>query len=452
MGSRLRWLCAVSLIAAAVMAFEQPAGSAESIVEMSFTEVGSVDFTVPPGICAVTVDTRGAAGGSLPDGGLTGGRGGEATSRLIVPPGTVLRVTVGGKGQDALIGAAAAGGFNGGGAGGVYPGIVDVQDPGFGGGGGGGASDVRTAPFGVADRLVVAGGGGGSGNGFRSVPSLDGANGGDGGGPTGERGHSTGGSANPAAGGGGGSEQAAGEGGTNPGHPADGSAGSGATGGNGADQIPVSGAGPGGGGGAGWFGGGGGASFTLSLPGDEGGGGGGSGFTPDGSGLVTGINQGDGTVTITYDPAADACTTPPPKHEYPGLAIEMTYPAELPKPGTTFIVHVQCGPPGGGSLSVNQDFTFFQAAPPTGRGAAPPTGYSVKPNQDDFCTVNQTADGGATSVAYSCNLSGQPDSRFCQPSGNEVHFDATAPSQSVVNVTVLNTFISPIAIPPSFAG
>jgi hypothetical protein len=90
----------------------------------------------------------------------------------------------------------------------------------------------------------------------------------------------------------------------------------------------------GGGGGGGLFGGGGGSGdvFIDTNPvspdeaaegeistSDGGGGGGGSGFGPEGVAFGTGVREGDGLVTITYDTEADTCgpdvlpddTTPP---------------------------------------------------------------------------------------------------------------------------------------------
>jgi hypothetical protein len=65
----------------------------------------------------------------------------------------------------------------------------------------------------------------------------------------------------------------------------------------------------GGGGGGGWFGGGGGAGGVNDEGGveDGSGGGGGSGFGPDGTKYERGGNDGDGEVSISYDPVADAC-------------------------------------------------------------------------------------------------------------------------------------------------
>jgi hypothetical protein len=106
-------------------------------------------FTVPAGICTVTVDVYGAQGGS---GSATigpGGLGGRATATIAVTPDEVLEVRVGGQGLTG--GTAGSGGFNGGNGGA----LSNV------GGGGGGASDVRQGGDDTADRVVVAGGGGG---------------------------------------------------------------------------------------------------------------------------------------------------------------------------------------------------------------------------------------------------------------------------------------------------
>jgi hypothetical protein len=64
----------------------------------------------------------------------------------------------------------------------------------------------------------------------------------------------------------------------------------------------------GGGGGGGLFGGGGGTGATNSGDGG-GGGGGGSGFVPTGGTLTSGVQTGNGQVTVTFDPANGGCPT-----------------------------------------------------------------------------------------------------------------------------------------------
>ena len=244
---------------------------------------GPQAFTVPDRVNSITVDALGAAGGGgvvqFNSGGqiidvFLGGRGGEAQAAVSVTPGEVLGVVVGGEGNSP-----GAGGFNGGGPGGTT------------GAGGGGASDVRRAPFGDAQRLVVGGGGGGRGAQCEvSFPTVDG---GSGGGTEGDAGSfCTGGTT----GGGGGTQSAPGAAGTASGTgSANGSPGSGSSGGAGSTAT----GGSGGGGGGGWFGGGGGAvldgGFQYST-----GGGGGSGFTPSGTGMTKGVRTGNGQVTITW--------------------------------------------------------------------------------------------------------------------------------------------------------
>ncbi|HWW43477.1 MAG TPA: glycine-rich protein, partial [Acidimicrobiia bacterium] len=136
-------------------------------VTVSFTTPGTSSYSVPAGICQVTVDARGAAGGSAdisiplaaqaaiqahlgPAGSGTvstappgfvhaaadtgsGGLGGETTATVPVTPGETLTVTVGGAGQD-LESSVPDGGTPDGGSGGAG----DVT-----GAGGGGSSDVR---------------------------------------------------------------------------------------------------------------------------------------------------------------------------------------------------------------------------------------------------------------------------------------------------------------------
>jgi hypothetical protein len=107
------------------------------------------EYTVPDGVHTLTIDLNGAGGGT------NGGRGARVQSLIHVTPGEVLRVYVGGEG-----GAGAGKGWNGGGRG-----FGSQQTA------GGGATDIRRAPYGLDDRLVVAGGGGGAG----SAPHLGGS-------------------------------------------------------------------------------------------------------------------------------------------------------------------------------------------------------------------------------------------------------------------------------------
>ncbi|MBK7040638.1 MAG: hypothetical protein IPH46_09245 [Bacteroidetes bacterium] len=109
---------------------------------------GLQTFTVPAGITSITVDAFGAQGGG--NGNSVGGLGGNIQTTLAVTGGQILNVYVGGQG---LPGGPTAGGYNGGGA---------SSSTNFTGSGGG-ASDVRVAPYALANRLVVAGAGGGAG-------------------------------------------------------------------------------------------------------------------------------------------------------------------------------------------------------------------------------------------------------------------------------------------------
>jgi len=228
---------------------------------------GSAQYwTVPPGVTSIRIDAFGAQGTYAESGG--GGLGGEASGTLAVSPGQVLSVVVGG-----------IEGFNGGGP---SPGSGGVPGP-----PGGGASDVRVAPYGLADRVIVGGGGGGGpgilvlDNPF-SVQFLSGGAGGW-----------------PAGGGGalGGTSSSGGAGGSGGGPGTLGAGGAGAPG-DGAEFVG------GGGGGGGYYGGGGGGFDSVAGVGEATGpGGGGSSFFIDGcssAACPSGVNSGDGYVTITY--------------------------------------------------------------------------------------------------------------------------------------------------------
>lgn len=246
-------------------------GFSQTTTTFNFTG-GVQTYTVPPCVTELQIVAAGAEGG-----GPNGGNGAIVSGVIAVTPGQVLEVYVGG------LGACPGAGFNGGGQG------TNAAGAGNGGCGGGGASDVRIAPYGLGNRVIVAGGGGGMGGG-----NTD-AIGGVGGCPVGTSGNSPFGQggfgASTTAGGNGGPPWIAG-GGT-------GLAGSLGNGGAGGTDLCFN-LGPGGGGGGGLYGGGGGGSDCFgsgSLGG--GGGGGGSSLIPGGGACNQGANTGNGYVTIT---------------------------------------------------------------------------------------------------------------------------------------------------------
>ncbi len=295
------------------------------VTSCTFAHNGSwQSWTVPAGVHKATFVVVGAAGGNA--GGEQGGRGGGVEASLQVSPGQEYKLYVGGKGGSEAdpVGARGLGGWNGGGAsgGGIR-----------GGAGGGGASDVRVAPYGISDRILVGGGGGGAGTrinyyGYRGYPGAggpgSGVNGGRGGAGGGNLGASDAAYASSGAsghGGAGGTATAAGAGGQPttdivaggcdswPAQPLAGAGGAGAVGGAGGylkvlgvdrrcDQLVSW----GGGGGGGWHGGGGGGSGANGA----GGGGGGSGHAASGYyGSRLGEPGAHGVITISYVRPAD---------------------------------------------------------------------------------------------------------------------------------------------------
>ncbi|HEY3034606.1 MAG TPA: hypothetical protein VGJ54_08110 [Streptosporangiaceae bacterium] len=240
-------------------------GSVVACVVNIYTGPGTWTWTVPAGVTSVTVDAFGAQGGEAA--GVKGGLGGEATATLAVTPGATYQINVGGYGGSDQM--RAAGGYNGGGAGGV-----NEDTGGIDGQGGGGASDVRSGSFGLSDRVIVAGGGGGTGGQCSGCnPPIVGGPGGD----TGAFSRVTG---------------TLGVGGA----------------GSAADAS-------GGGGGGGYFGGAGGSGYgptiygTTNPPAFPVSGRGGSNFGPAGAGLQAGVQAGNGKVTIWYTYAAVPTTT-----------------------------------------------------------------------------------------------------------------------------------------------
>jgi len=246
-------------------------------------------WTVPSCVSSnVTVTVRGGKGG-----GAMGGQGAVVTGVISVTPGQVLRIYVGGQGS------CPTGGWNGGGNGGIQSAIPGQSLA----CGGGGATDVRVSPYGLGNRVIVAGGGGGQSGG--SVPTYidylfyysDGyAPGGNAGCPNGLQGFDSFGM-----GGQGGTTINAGLGGApwcSPcGQP--GFNGGLAIGGNGGDDIQTIYAAGGGGGGGLYGGGGGGADGCCIGANGGGGGGGGSSLVPAG-GSCSSTNNGNGSASISY--------------------------------------------------------------------------------------------------------------------------------------------------------
>ncbi len=237
---------------------------------MTFDFTGSlVTWTVPTtGVYDITA--YGAAGGNKPFF-SPGGLGAEAGGDIVLSAGTMLTVIAGGEGQLAEI-------DGGGGGGGSF--VFDITDGAY---------------------LVAAGGGGGGlfSNGGPGLATIAGGKGDQtGGGSAGLEG--LGGGAGLFEGGGGGAG-VLGNGSSN------------ALGGEGAPSITSFGAiqtngGFGGGGGAGDAGGGGGGGFSGGGGGNNGGGGGGGGsFLPPTVAhqvLLSGVNSGNGYVTVNLDGSA----------------------------------------------------------------------------------------------------------------------------------------------------
>ena len=258
--------------------------SAVSQNTITYNYTGDVEtYVVPSCVSQLNVVIEGGQGG-----GAEGGAGATVSGLIDVVEGQVIEIRVGNSGG------CPNGGYNGGANGG------SANSTANGGCGGGGASDIRIAPYGISDRIVVAGGGGGMGGGNTQAIGGNGAcvNGGAGVSPFGF-------------GGGGGSAFAGGNGGP-PwiGSGNYGGSGSLAQGGNGAID-PCYNVGPGGGGGGGNYGGGGGGSdcFASGILGG-GGGGGGSSLTPAGFTCVEGNVYGSGSITITPSGGLSMQVTP----------------------------------------------------------------------------------------------------------------------------------------------
>ena len=236
---------------ALVCAFVLPSSAGATTVTFNYTGAPE-SWTVPYGVTSATFNLYGAQGrGFGPGSSAQGGRGGWARATIPVTANSVVTFRVGGRGV------ANGGGYNGGGSGGY---------------GGGGATDIRIGGDALADRVLVAGGGGGGGFSCLNNNVTVIAVGGDGGGVNGWSGNNTG--CSPS-----------------------GSGGTSTHGGSPGGTLGQGGGGGPSGGGGGYYGGGG------SLPGyaNGGPGGGGSSYGPAGFSTSSGLREGDGTATVTFE-------------------------------------------------------------------------------------------------------------------------------------------------------
>ena len=250
---------------------------------ITFNFAGTVEeWIVPACTYEITITAAGAQGGGNVSG--VGGLGSITVHTIDVLPGQILQIRVGGQGG---LGDN-SGGWNGGGTGHSVNSVGQNSS-----GGGGGASDVRTAPYDLVDRIIVAGGGGGSNGG--SSPYL--VNGGAAGCKTAPIAPA---SVFLSSGAQGGSQYSGGAGGLASGSPnlsgTQGESGSLGQGGHGGNHISES---PGGGGGGGLFGGGGGSSDYCCL-GANGGGSGAGGSSFPVIGCTANTNSGHGYITISW--------------------------------------------------------------------------------------------------------------------------------------------------------
>jgi hypothetical protein len=221
-----RRLAAALLAAALCLGLIAPAAA-----QTRFSYTGSVQtYTVPLGVGSVTMQLAGSGGGGggADQGGAggAGGNGATVSGTLLVPPGSVLYIYVGGGGQPGFASNFGHTCTSSAGAGGVAAGTAGLTGGAggqagcsgwSGGGGGGGAATVVTNSSGTV--LMVAGGGGGGEGGSLNSTSIAGASSSAPGtlaGAAGSVGTSRGSSADGGAGGGGGAGCPNGAGG--PGH------------------------------------------------------------------------------------------------------------------------------------------------------------------------------------------------------------------------------------------
>ncbi len=294
----------VLLAGASALAILAASGAAEAD---TFSIPGMYSFPITT-TGEYSIDVFGASGGQSPlgvPGGVPGGQGAEVFGDVKLVSGDVLTLYVGGHGGTGALG--------GGGGGGSF---ISIDNNGgallaaAGGGGGAGYLQVGLPGLGTNHAGAGAGTGGGAGGTGVNVAtggaggSFDlGFNGGGGGGYAAQGGEAHGGDGSGDFSGGGGNFPNFPNGGTGS-DPAGGSGGLGGGGGGGGGGAGSHSGGGGGGGGG--FSGGGGGSGKKATPGagygGYAGGGGGSylasGIVTD-QALISGVNVGDGRITIT---------------------------------------------------------------------------------------------------------------------------------------------------------
>lgn len=406
---------------------------AAGAASVNFAYTGGIQtFTVPSTLCVTTVTfvVRGAKGGG------GGGLGAAIQATLAVTPGQVFQIMVGGAGTQG----AASGGFNGGGTGQASTGAAIYSSY-----GGGGASDVRVAPFALANRVLVAGGGGGAGGGSGSVC------GGAANCNNGAAGCNTFG-----AGGGGGTQVAGGAGGVPwAATPPGGSPGVLGVGGQGGPWQTAS----GGGGGGGYYGGGGGGNDGCCTGANGGGGGGGgSSFYPAGSLCAGAAQNGNGVVTVYYLPGIN----PTVNESYamcartaPALN-SMSLTAQITTTATGVLTFSWTGPNGFTSVTNSTAVPVNPTAPPTtgsyinqttpGPGTVVTTQYLYSPNPTPLASGIYTVYAGTNGTVGACASTVQV---MVNQSPTLSVFGVNAPA---CQGTTLNFSVTPLTPPVSGPG
>ncbi|SFS72255.1 HYR domain-containing protein [Marininema halotolerans] len=324
---------------------------------------GLQTLTIPEGVCTVTIQAQGAAGGSNPAlVGSDGGLGASIQGLFTVTPGDVLSIVVGGQGGDASgTGIGLQGGGGGGGGsfvwfgssfGEVNPSTLMVA---AGGGGGGGGLNVLSE-VGGSGMTTSSGQDGGNAAGGFGAGGMDGSGGSGGNGGMGmARGGGGGGGGSPFSNGGNGAGNAGGDGGVS--IVAGGAGGGGGTGSSGVIIGGDGGFGGGGGGsdrngggGGGFSGGGGGTGINVDIGGGSAGGGGGGGSFNGGSNPVNmaGVRAGNGVVEITYEAPTLTCSNITVANDRGACGANVTFSGLETCPGLS----IDCSPASGSFFPV----------------------------------------------------------------------------------------------------
>jgi hypothetical protein len=108
--------------------------------------------------------------------------------------------------------------------------------------------------------------------------------------------------------------------------------------------------------------------------------------------------------------------------------------------GTVFTVTVTC------DHAESQTLYFNATGHPSAQDGDPITAPVITPAGTDSCTVNETVDGGASSVVYACAHTDSSLRATCSDDNKTVAYSDT--NQGAATITITNTFEAPTTTTP----